>query len=96
MINTDMKYHTYYRYSEPNAYGQRQLSDTPQGEVKMAINISTQQIKDNIKYREATFIGLTHDKQINDTYVVEYEGARLKVLYVNPKGKLRQVFMVEV
>ena len=96
MINTDMKYHTYYRYGEPDAYGQKQLSATPQGAVKMNINVSTQQIKDNIKYREATFIGLTHDRQIDDTYVVEYEGARLKVLYVNPKGKLRQVFMVEV
>ena len=94
MINADMRLYNYFSLGAQDEYGQQVLSDEPVGQVKMAINISSQAIQDNINYAGATYVGLTHAK-VDDTYVIEYEGERLKVLYVNPKGRLNQVFMAK-
>lgn len=93
MINRDMKSYNYFIYGEADAYGQPQLSKSIQGSVKMCINITSQSIQDNIRYRDASYIGLTLDSEIDDTYVIQYGEERLKVLYVNPKGRYKQVFM---
>lgn len=95
MINADMRLYNYYTYGADNAYGQAQLSKDVKGSVKMAINITSQAIQDNINYKGANYIGLTH-ALLDDTCVIQYEDKKLKVLYVNPKGKLKQVFMVEI
>ena len=93
MINAQMRNYEYYTYGEPNAYGQSQLSAEPQGTIKMAINITSQSSQDNILYNNSTYMGLTNDAGVNDAYVIQYEKERLKVNYVNPMGRLIQVFM---
>lgn len=98
MINTSMRFYNYFTLGDQNEYGQRSLPTAdaaPAGTIKMAIDISSQSIQDNINYKDATYTGLTHNK-VDDTYIIEYEGKRLKVLYVNPKGRLNQVFMAEI
>lgn len=95
MINTQMKLYNYFTIGEKNAYGQVELpakDAEPVGQIKMAINISSQSVQDNVLYENCAYIGLTH-AAIDDTYIIEYEGERLKVLYVNPKGRYKQVFM---
>lgn len=95
MINADMRFYDYYTLGEKDGYGQPILSTEPVGQIKMAINISSQNIQDNINYKGSQYIGLTY-APVNDTYVINYEDKKLKVLYVNPKGRLTQVFMSEV
>lgn len=92
MINADMRFYDYFTYGEKNAYGQPTLSSTPTGQIKMAINISSQAVQDNVLYKDCSYIGLTQ-APIDDTYVIDYDGERLKVLYVNPKGRYTQVFL---
>lgn len=63
------------------------------GTIKMAIYTSSQSVQDNIRYKDATYIGLTQNK-VDDTYIIKYsEEEILKVLYVNPQGRYKQVFM---
>lgn len=93
MINSNMREHNYYLYGEKNAYGQQTLSKQPVGTVKMSITNTTTSTQDNILYKDATYIGLTMDKDVSDTYVIEYGDERLKVLYIVPQGRYRQVFM---
>lgn len=95
MINNDMRLYEFYLYEDNNAYGQPQLSKEVKGTVKMAINITSQTVQDNINYSGANYIGLTH-ALLNDSYVIQYGDKKLKVLYVNPKGKLKQVFLAEI
>lgn len=93
-----MRLYNYWTIGEPNAYGQPQMPDKeaePVGQIRIAINSSSLGTQDNIKYKDATYIGLTH-AQVNDTYIIEFEEERLKVLYVNPKGRLKQVFLKEI
>ncbi len=95
MINTDMREYDYFTLGAQDAYGQDVLpkeGDTPTGKIKMAINISSQAISENINYLNCNYIGLTQAK-VDDTYIVVYGNERLKVLYVNPKGRYTQVFM---
>lgn len=93
MINTNMRKYPYYTYGESDGYGQPSLSKDVQGTIKIAIYETAQAIQDNINYKNASYVGLTHDSKVNDTYVIEYENKRLKVLYVQPLGRYRQVFM---
>lgn len=92
MINADMRIYDFYTYGENNAYGQAQLSDEVQGSVKMAINVTSQSVQDNVLYHGAEFVGLTH-AELNDRCVIQYGEIKLKVLYVNHRGRLKQVFM---
>jgi hypothetical protein len=93
MIKTDMREYEYFTYGDSDGYGQPALSKDVQGTIRIAIYETSQAIQDNIRYKNATYVGLTHDRKVNDTYVIEYENKRLKVLYVGKKGVYRQVYM---
>lgn len=95
MINNDMRLYNYFTFGDEDGYGQPTLSTDIQGQVKMAINTTSQSIQDNIRYKDCSYIGLTHAK-VDDTYVIEFGEERLKVLYVNPKGRYTQVFMKNI
>lgn len=95
MINCNMRIYNYFTFGNKNEYGQQTLSAEPKGTIKIAIFTSTTAIQDNINYKQASYIGLTK-AAVNDSYVIEYGEKKLKVLYVNPKGKLKQVFLTEI
>lgn len=98
MINIQMRKYDFFTLGEEDEYGQLQIPDEnakPVGEIKMSINTTSQSIQDNIRYKDATYIGLTH-ANVNDTYIIDFNGERLKVLYVNNMGRLNQVFMKNI
>lgn len=90
-----MREYEYYTLGEKDAYGQETLSSAPVGTIKLAINISTQSVQDNVNYKNAQYIALTQAK-VNDTYIIkDNERGLLKVLYVNPVGRYTQVFLTD-
>lgn len=97
-----MKEYSYYLYGNKNAYGQQQLilddlkQPKIQGTIKIAINITSQSVQDNIKYKDCSYMGLTFNRSINDSFVIQYGEEKLKVLYVNTIGRYRQVFLKEI
>lgn len=94
-----MREYDYYTYGAANEYGQRQQTAEKQGTIKMAISITSQSIQDNVLYKNAEYMGLTHDPKVNDTYVIEYGKERLKVLYIAPqtvKNGFTRVFMARM
>lgn len=94
MINANMREYNYFTYGEQDEYGQAQLSTEPTGTIKMAIYTTSQTIQDNVNYKGAKYLGLTLDAKVNDTFVIQYGEERLKVMYVMPQGRMKQVFMV--
>lgn len=99
MINSKMRNYDYYLLGEDNGYGQitairdEDLNPIKQGEIKISISSLTQAVIDDIRYSDATYIGLTQDRNINDTYLIQYENEILKVKYVNKDGRYVQVFL---
>lgn len=94
MINANMRVYDYFTLGAENDYGQPQLSPDVIGSIKMSVELSSQQIQDNILYQGATYIGLTQFP-IDDTFVVNYGDKKLKVLYVNSRGRYKQAYMAE-
>lgn len=97
MINVDMRLYDYFTLGKINAYGQPIIPGAdaePEGQIKIAIYETSQSIQDNIKYKDSTYVGLTK-AEVKDTYLINYEGKRLKVLYVSPRGRYKQVFLKE-
>ena len=91
-----MKTYNYFTFGELDEYGQPQVSAEPQGTIKLAINILSQSVTDNIKYKDCSYIGLTLNSSVNDSFVIEYGAEKLKVLYVNSIGRYKQVFLKEI
>lgn len=95
MINTAMKLYNFFSIGEPNGYGQAQMpaeDAEPVGQIKMAINVLSQSAADNVRYKDASYLGLTL-ADVNDSYVIQYGDERLKVLYVTSGGRYKQVFL---
>lgn len=95
MINTQMTEYKYFVYKE-NEYGEQVIDTSSSGTILMAINLVNKEVADNILYTNANYIGLTLDNSITDKFVIEYGKEKLKVLYVNPQGRYKQVFMAKV
>lgn len=95
MINTNMKYYSFSSLGDLDEYGQP-ITSADKAFIKISITPNIPTMVDNIKYSDATYVGLTLDKNINDTYVINYNGEKLKVLYVNPAGRYKYVYMSEM
>lgn len=98
MINAGMRIYNYFTLGAKNAYGERVLPSAdaqPVGTIKMNINISSQSVQDNINYQECNYVGLTH-AEVDDTYIIQYGNERLKVLYINPKGRYKVVYLAKL
>ena len=96
MINATMRNYDYFTFGERNEYGQETLSTEVQGKIKLAIYTLSNTIGANINYKDATYIALTHNKEINDRFVIQYGEEKLKVLYTIPMGRYIQVFLAEM
>ena len=96
MINSNMRSYDFFTFGAPNEYGQPTLSNDPQGKIKMSVSITSHSAQDNILFQGCEYMGLTHDPKVNDTYVIDIDGERAKVLYVSPHGRFKQVFMTRM
>ena len=95
MIAAEMRSYSFSTIGYLDDYGQEQTTQNI-GVIKIAIYINAQNTADNIKYKDASYIGFTQDKTIDDSYIINYGNEKLKVLYVNPKGRYKQVFLKEM
>lgn len=93
MINSRMSNYEYYLLGVDNGYGQITITPDVQGTVNISIATLTKAVTEDLRYSNASYLGLTHDKNINDTYVIKYGNELLKVQYVIPDGRYTQVFL---
>ena len=96
MINASMRNYDYFTLGDKDSYGQEKLSEEVQGKIKLAIYTLSNTIGANIKYKDATYIALTQNKAINDSYVIQYGEEKLKVMYIIPFGRYYQAFLSEM
>lgn len=93
MVNTNLRSYDFYTLSTTtNEYGEFTVNNEVQGQVKLSINLLSKQIEDNILYSGASYVGITMDN-VNDNMIINYNGTKLKVLYVNDFGRYKQVYM---
>lgn len=95
MINVNMRSYSYYVLDNNDDYGQPQAV-AAEDKIKMSINFASESIQESPLYSGAQFVGLTHNKNVSAKYIIQYGTEKLKVLYVNPAGRLKQVFMARM
>ncbi len=96
MIAADMRLYDYSIFSSvEDDYGQS-IEEVQEGKIKMAIYLVNETLNDNSLYSDAQYTGLTLDKNIDETYVINYDNSKLKVLYVSPQGRYKQVFLARM
>ena len=94
-----MRLYDYYKTVNNAEYGQENLpaaNATPEGKVKLSIFPISTGTQENILYSNCSYVGLTFDAEIDDKYVIQYVKERLKVMYIQPKGRFKQVFLKRV
>lgn len=94
MINAQKKLYTYEKLGGLDEYGQPAVN-AETGTIKMSINLTNETINENALYSGAQYVGLTM-ANIDATYIIHYGEEKLKVLYVNPSGRYKQVFLARV
>lgn len=96
MINALMQEYEYYTIGGLDAYGQAAATEETVGTVKMSIHITSQSIQDNINFKNANYVGFTTTSLLDDKCVIKFGDEKLKVLYIMPVGRYKQVFMVNI
>ena len=91
-MEAHMRIYNYKKFGSNDKYGQPELSADVKGQIKIAISLSTESFDENSLYSGAQYVGLTQDKDVNSSYVIQFGEENLKVLYVIP-GRLKQVFL---
>lgn len=96
MINSNFREYQYFKLQETQL-GQQVLPKDAQpiGAVKLAVYLTSQSIQDNINYKNAQYMALTHSSLLDSSNIIQYGDKKLKVLYINPYGRMKQVFLSE-
>lgn len=93
MINRDMVSATVVTYGGVDEYGQMMTTPTASREISMTIGLYNHSESSDVRYMAVNYTGLTRDKEITDKDSVIIGGKEYKVLFVNPYGRLTQVFL---
>ena len=99
MIFSNMRYYDYWKVSVNEAYGQEVIPDANEpiaGKVKLSIYPTSTGTQENILYANCSYVGLTYDAEIDDKYIIHKDKERLKVMYIQPVGRYKQVFMKRI
>ena len=79
-----------------DAYGQKRKQGSTTRTVEMVVKIYAQSNVSDVRYCDATNIGLTYDTSITDENQIVIDGATYNVLYVIPSGRMYQILMKKV
>ena len=97
MINRDSKTVYVISFSSgKDKYGKPNLVEDSRREIEMMMTIYKQNNVEDIRFIDATHIGLTADQDITDKNNILFDGIEYKVLFVIPSRRLTQVFLKKV
>ena len=77
-------------------YGQPHKEEEGRRDVDMMIKIAYQTNVQDVRYVDATHIGLTFDRAITDANTIISSSGTYEVLYIIPSRRLTQVFLKKV
>ena len=94
MINREMRQATVKTYSGVDEYGQMMTTATGSRTIDVTFGIYNHNQASDVRYQEVTHTALTADKEITDKDTLEIDGVEYKVFFVNPFGRMTQVFLI--
>lgn len=91
-IRSSMKSYPLYELGSLDSYGQLG-SPNLVGEVELDLQVYSHSQLGSPLYENCEFIGLTLARDLSDKNLIEVEGKKLKVLFVNSQGRYTQIFL---
>lgn len=94
MINREFRKCALRHYAGEDEYGQQLAFVESERPIEATFNIYTHGETADIRFQDITHISLTKDKEICDADTLTFDGVEYKVQFVNPYGRLTQVFLI--
>lgn len=93
MINREMRQATVVTYGGVDEYGQMNTTATASRDTYLTFGLYQHTNSNDVRYQNVTHYGLTKDSEITDNDIIVIDGVEYKVLFVNPFGRMREVFL---
>ena len=81
---------------DKDQYGQQRKTESSRREVEMMIRPQIMVNVVDVRYLDATDIGLTFDRNITDANQISTSSGTYNILYVIPSKRLYQIFLKKV
>jgi len=84
-----------YTMGGQDEYGQDLVEPIAQKKITLTFGLYNHKQTDDIRYEDVEYTGLT-PYDVADDQVIELNGFKYKVLFVNPFGRMKQVFLRKI
>lgn len=93
MINRELRNATVVTYGGVDEYGQTSTAAQASREISITFGLYQHAEVNDVRFQDVTHYGLTRDRDITDHDHIIIDGVEYKVLFVNPFGRMTQVFL---
>ncbi len=93
VINRDMRQAQMFSLGEIDEYGQETIDTETPSTVHLTFGLFTHHETEDVRYQDVEYCGLTKD-DITDNDILLLDDKRYKVKFVNPYGRMKEVFLI--
>lgn len=93
VINRNMRQAQMYKLGELDEYGQEELDTENSTTVNLTFSLFNHRDTEDVRYQDVEYCGLTYDN-ITDNNVLLLDNKKYKVKFVNPYGRIKEVFLI--
>jgi hypothetical protein len=93
VINRDMREALEFSLGEEDEYGQATLDEENPITVHLTFGLYNHREVEDVRYQDVEYCGLTYDN-ITDNNVLLLDNKKYKVKFVNPYGRMKEVFLI--
>lgn len=93
VINRSMREAVMYSLGEVDEYGQETIDTENAITVHLTFGLYNHHEVEDIRYQDVDYCGLTYDN-ITDKNILLLDDKQYKVKFVNPYGRIKEVFLV--
>ena len=81
------------RYIDSDEYGQPVLDTENPQSIELTFGLYNHTETEDVRYQDVEYTGLTQ-YEVSDKNVIQLDGKNYKVKFVNPFGRIKQVFLI--
>ena len=93
VINRSMREALCYALGARDSYGQETLDTENSSTIHLTFGLYNHHETEDVRYQDVEYTGLTYDN-LTDNNVIQIEDIKYKVKFVNPYGRMKQVFLI--
>lgn len=93
VINRNMRQAEMLSLGEMDEYGQEVIDTENSTTVNLTFGLFNHHETEDMRYQDVEYCGLTYDN-ITDNNILFLDDKRYKVKFVNPYGRIKEVFLI--